>query len=198
MIRLFVVLALMVLPLGLVAQQQDDVAQANPQSSMLNVQSKYDLFFLEAMMQRQKGNNDAVFDLLRHCISLRPDAAEAYYFLAQYYQLMKQDSLAMVNYQRASDLEPNNTTFLETIAQTYASSHDYDKAITAFDRLYNLDKSREDLLELLFELYRLTDRNEEAIAALNRMEAAEGKSERLAIAKSDSYSKMGNHKAAIA
>ena len=205
MIRLFVVLALMVLPLGLVAQQQDDVAQSNLQStapnlqcSMFNVQSKYDLFFLEAMMQRQKGNNDAVFDLLRHCISLRPDAAEAYYFLAQYYQLMKQDSLAMVNYQRASDLEPNNATFLETIAQTYASSHDYDKAITAFDRLYNLDKSREDLLELLFELYRLTDRNEEAIAALNRMEAAEGKSERLAIAKSDIYSKMGNHKAAIA
>jgi len=205
MIRLLVVLALMVSPLGLVAQQHDDMAQANPQSTTLSAQSttpsaqsNYDLFFLEAMMQRQKGNNDAVFDLLRHCVSLRPDAAEAYYFLAQYYQLMKQDSLAMVNYQRASDLEPNNTTFLETIAQTYIARHDYDKAITAFDRLYNLDKSREDLLELLFELYRLTDRNEEAIAALNRMEAAEGKSERLAIAKSDIYSKMGNHKAAIA
>ena len=30
----------------------------------------YDHFFLEAMMQRQKGNNDAAFDLLRHCVEL--------------------------------------------------------------------------------------------------------------------------------
>ena len=32
----------------------------------LNTQRTYDEFFLEAMIQRQKGNNDAAFDLLRH------------------------------------------------------------------------------------------------------------------------------------
>ena len=30
----------------------------------------YDQFFLEAMVQRQKGNHDAAFDLLRHCRDL--------------------------------------------------------------------------------------------------------------------------------
>ena len=52
-------------------------------------QREYDQFFLEAMMQRQKGNNDAAFDLLRHCLEINPDAPEAYYFLAQYYNALK-------------------------------------------------------------------------------------------------------------
>ena len=77
----------------------------------------YDTFFLEAIVQRQKGNNDAVFDLLQHCIKLKPDAAEAYYFLAQYYLQLKNDSLAGQNYLKAAELEPNNTVFLETVAQ---------------------------------------------------------------------------------
>ena len=38
----------------------------------------YDQFFLEAMIQREKGNNDAAFDLLRHCQELNPDAPEVY------------------------------------------------------------------------------------------------------------------------
>ena len=38
----------------------------------LNTQRTYDEFFLEAMIQRQKGNNDAAFDLLRHCQELNP------------------------------------------------------------------------------------------------------------------------------
>ena len=49
----------------------------------------YDQFFLEAMIQREKGNNDAAFDLLRHCQELNPDAPEVYFFLGQYYSLLK-------------------------------------------------------------------------------------------------------------
>ena len=49
----------------------------------------YDQFFMEAMVQRQKGNNDAAFDLLRHCQALNPEAPEVYYFLAQYYAAMR-------------------------------------------------------------------------------------------------------------
>ena len=42
-------------------------------------QKTYDQFFLEAMIQREKGNNDAAFDLLRHCQELNPDAPEVYF-----------------------------------------------------------------------------------------------------------------------
>jgi tetratricopeptide (TPR) repeat protein len=162
------------------------------------VGTSYDAFFLEAMIQRQKGNNDAAFDLLRHCIKLNPQAAEAYYYLAQYYQILRNDSLASRYYLKAVELEPDNATFLETVGQMYISQQDYEKAISVVEQLYQQDKSREELLEMLFSLYQQTDNTDKAIETLERMEAGEGKSERLSYAKSDIYTKMGNKQAAIA
>lgn len=158
----------------------------------------YDAFFLEAMMQRQKDNHDAAFDLLQHCIKINPKAAEAYFYLAQYYRLMRNDSVAQQCYLKAAELEPENATFLETVAQSYVSQQDYPKAIAVVEQLYNQDKSRDELLEMLYELYQQTDDNDKAIETLNRIEAAEGKSERLSYAKSEIYTKMGNKQAAIA
>ncbi len=163
-----------------------------------SVSLSYDAFFLEAMVQRQKGNHDATFDLLQHCIKLNPQASEAYYYLAQYYQMLRNDSLAQQCYLKAAELEPDNPTFLETVAQSYIRQQDYAKAIKVVEQLYNQDKSREELLEMLFELYQQTDDTDKAIATLNRIEANEGKSERLSFAKSEIYTKMGNKAAAIA
>ena len=191
--RLLFVLFVMCMALGVSAQTPASSVQDSQETQL-----SYDAFFLEAMMQRQKGNNDAAFDLLQHCITLRPDAAEAHYFLAQYYQLMKKDSLAQQYFLKAAELEPDNPTFLETVAHSYIIRQDFAKAITIIERLYELDKSREELLEMLYELYQQIDENEKAIETLNRMEAAEGKSERLAYAKSEIYTKMGNKQAAIA
>ena len=157
----------------------------------------YDTFFLEAMVQRQKSNHDAAFDLLRHCIRINPKSAEAYYFLAQYYQLLKNDSVAQQCYLKAAELEPDNSTFLETVAQSYISQKEYHKAITAVEQLYNQDKSREELLEMLYELYQQTDDNEKAIEVLNRIEAAEGNCFCKASATTEIYTKMGKAKAAI-
>ena len=175
------------------------VLAANDDVQLSDAQSlSYDAFFLEAMMQRQKGNNDAAFDLLRHCIKINPQAAEAYFYLAQYYQLMRNDSIAQQCYMKAAELEPKNPTFLETVAQTYISQQDFPKAIAAVEQLYNQDKSRDELLEMLYELYQQTGDNDKAIETLNRIEAAEGKSERLSYAKSEIYTKLGNKQAAIA
>ena len=163
---------------------------------------RYDSYFLQALVQREKGNADAAFDLLQHCIKINPQAAEAYYFLAQYYQILRGDSTNLKTAQqyilKAAELEPDNATFLETVAQSYISQAEYEKAIPVVERLYNQDKSREELLEMLFELYQQTDNNDKAIETLNRLEAAEGKSERLSYAESEIYTNMGNKKAAIA
>ena len=163
---------------------------------------RYDSYFLQALVQREKGHLDAAFDLLQHCIKINPQAAEAYYFLAQYYQILRGDSTNLKTAQqyilKAAELEPDNATFLETVAQSYISQAEYEKAIPVVERLYNQDKSREGLLEMLFELHQQTDNTDKAIETLNRLEAAEGKSERLSYAKSEIYTKTGDKKAAIA
>lgn len=189
MYRLFLTVAIIWMGLGANAQSPDDL-----QPFTLS----YDALFLEAMMQRQKGNNDAAFDLLKRCTELNSEAAEAYYFLAQYYQLLKKDSLAQQYNEKALALEPDNATFLETMAHTYIGRQEFEKAITVVEQLYAQDKSREELLEMLFELYQQTSNHEKAIETLNRIEAAEGKSERISYAKSDIYTQQGNKQAAIA
>ncbi len=200
MVRLLVVLAVLSWGMSVSAQGRDDGAEGNHIShlSPLDSHLSYDAFFLEAMVQRQKGNHDATFDLLQHCIKLNPQASEAYYYLAQYYQMLRNDSLAQQCYLKAAELEPDNPTYLETVAQSYIRQQDYEKAIKVVEQLYNQDKSREELLEMLFELYQQTGDTDKAIATLNRIEANEGKSERLSLAKSEIYTKMGNKAAAIA
>ena len=45
---------------------------------------RYDAFFLEAICQQEKGNHDAAFDLLTHCVAIDSTRSEAFYYLARY------------------------------------------------------------------------------------------------------------------
>lgn len=81
-----------------------------------NSKLRYDYFFLQAISERQKGNSSAAFDLLRHCIEINPGAAEAYFYLAQYYMAMREKEKSMSMTKRAVELSPDNISFLETLA----------------------------------------------------------------------------------
>jgi tetratricopeptide (TPR) repeat protein len=161
-------------------------------------QRKYDQFFLDAIIEREKGHSAAAFDLLRHCLDINPNASEAHYFLAQYYNVLDADSLSLTHFQRAVELNPDNETYMETLSQVYIQHKDYKTAISVVERLYDRNKDREDLLELLFQLYQQVKDYPNAISVLERIENIDGKSERLSMAKSECYIQTGNQKAAIA
>ena len=180
-------MTLCVMPLGWVCAQ-----------SSVSDASLYDHFFLDAIIQRQKGNNDAAFDLLRRCLQIKPDASEAHYYIAQYYAGLKNDSLSLAHIKRAAELNPDNETFMETLAQIYIRQQKISDAIAVVERLYDRDKNREDLLEMLFQLYQQDGDYKKAVSVLDRIELIDGKSELLSVAKSEMYTKMGDKKAAIA
>ena len=159
---------------------------------------EFDQFFLEAMIQRQKGNNAAAFDLLRHCQELNPEAPEVYYFLAQYYSALKNTEKSVDCFKKAAALQPDNVTYMETLAQIYIRQQDFAQAIPVVEKIYERDKERLDLLEMLFQLYQQVGRNDKAVEVLNRIEAIDGKSERISIAKSEIFTRQGNKKGAIA
>ena len=158
---------------------------------------RYDYFFLEAMMQRQKGNSDAAYDLLRHCISIDPGAPEAYFYLAQYYLALKDNDRAAECFKKAADLDPGNATYLETLAQAYVTDGKDSLAIGVLERLVAKETGRIDVLEMLVQLYQQQGDYDNTIKTLDRLETLEGKNERLAYAKSEIYSQMGDRKAAI-
>ena len=168
------------------------VSQLSPEQARL-----YDHYFLEAMVQRQKGQNDAAFDLLNHCLDIDPQAAEVYYFLAQYYHAMKQTDKSLDYFQTAARLNPQNETYTETLAQVYIRQQNFQDAIAVVEKLYERHRDREDLLEMLFQLYQEVEDYDNAISVLDRLENIDGKSERLSLAKSEVYTRMGNEKAAV-
>ena len=159
---------------------------------------RYDAMFLEAVCQRQKGNIDAAFDLLRHCVDLDSTRSEAYYYLAQYYTALKQKDKAIAYFQKASVLEPDNDTYLETLANVYVSQRQYKEATDVLQRLYDKNPEREEVLGMLVQLYEQQSDYDNAIKALTRLETIEGKSERLSYAKSNLYTQKGDKLAAIA
>ena len=160
---------------------------------------RYDRLFLEAIIEREKGNDAAAFEMLRRCLDIRPDASETYYYLAHYYLRMKDNDKALAAFKKASQLEPDNVNYLETLAQMYLQSQDLKSATETFEQLSKAEPDREDILGMLVELYS-NDESQypKAIATLGRMEQLDGMSERISYAKAEFYQKMGNGKAAIA
>ncbi len=157
----------------------------------------YDTYFMEAMLERTKGHHDAAFGLLNHCIEIDSTASEAYYFLAQYYAQMKQADHTLAYFQKAAQLEPDNTDYMETLAQAYIAKERYADAVTVVERLYDIDKGRQDLLEMLYKLHMQQHDYQSAIEVLNRMEAIDGKSERLSYMKSSLYLQQNDHESAL-
>ena len=159
---------------------------------------RYDAMFLEAICQREKGNNDAAFDLLRHCVDIDSTRSEAYYYLAQYYGAMKQRETAIMYFKKAADLEPDNDTYQETLANAYINQRNYPEATQVLQRLYDRNADMEDVLGMLIQLYEQQGNYDNAIRSLTQLETIEGKSERLSFAKSNLYTQKGDKKAAIA
>ena len=158
---------------------------------------RYDYFFLEAICQQEKGCHDAAFDLLTHCVEIDSTRSEAYYYLARYYDFLKNKDKALAYSEKAVQLEPDNVTYLETLANTYIGRRQYDKAIDAMEHIFSKNSEREDVLSLLVQLYEQQQDYEGAIRTLTRLETMEGKSERLSMAKSELYTRKGDKKAAI-
>ena len=158
---------------------------------------RYDAMFLEAICQREKGNSDAAFDLLRHCVDIDSTRSEAYFYLAQYYGALKQKDKMLGMMKKAVDLEPDNTTYLETLANVYISQRQYAEGIEMLERLYDKSRERDEVLDMLVQLYEQQQDYDNAIRTLNRLETLEGKSERLSFAKSSLFTQKGDKKAAI-
>ncbi|MBP3788311.1 MAG: tetratricopeptide repeat protein [Prevotella sp.] len=163
----------------------------------VSAQRFYDAYFLEAMLERQKGHHDAAFSLLTRCQQINPQASEAYYFLAQYYTEMKDADKALDYFLKASQLEPGNATYMETLAQAYIGKNQFAEAIKVVEELYELDKSRQELLDMLYKLHMRQREYDKAISVLDRMELIDGKSERLSLTKSSLYFQMGDQEASL-
>ena len=179
------------------AQASDHIYKSQTPTLKSQTKRTFDIMFQEALLQRQKGNLDAAFDLLQRCQELCPDAAETYYFLGEFYTDMQQNEQALNAFRRACDLEPKNMTFLERMAYASIQAGAYGEGAEMMEQMYEADKSRQDLLETLYLLYMRQEDYDKAIAMLDKLEAVDGPTERTTLAKCRIYIQQDNADAAI-
>ena len=161
-----------------------------------NDRRRYDYFFLEAVRQQNAGHLDGAFDLLSHCIDINPNAAEAYYMRSAYFSEMDNDSLALVDLEKAATLDPGNDTYQERVAQYYIGTQNYNRAITAYENLYSHHRDRSDVLAILLQLYRQNKDYDKMLSTIDRMEQADGESDNTTMARMNVYEMKGDKKMA--
>lgn len=152
---------------------------------------RFKIYYLEAIKQQIEGNYDASLDLLNHCLTINPNAAEVYYNLAAYNSVLKSDTAALEDLKKAATLSPKNNTYLESLASGYARIKNYDEAITAYERLSINSPKRSDVLHTLSALYSKTKDYDNMVKITNRIEELEGSSEQTVFAKMLAYSLQG-------
>ncbi len=177
---------------GVAAQTYEDTARKCEDTAR-----KYDVFFLEAVSERVKGNDDAAFDLLRHCVAIDSTKSEAWYFLAQYYNALKQDDEAQRCVEKAASLDPHISTYQEILADLYLSKQDYPKAVEVLNRIYDANHDRDDVLRMLVSIYEEQKDYRAAIRTIDRLETMEGRNVQYAAKKSGYYAELGDQKASI-
>lgn len=155
---------------------------------------RYNYFFLEAIRQQEMGNMGAAFDLLRHARDINPKAPEVYYQLAGFYMDMKDSKQARIHFEKAAELDPENSTYLEKMGQFYITQSDYEQALDAYERLYATNKAREDVIQILYQLYGSQNNHKKMVEMLDRLELLEGSNEQISLSKMQLYEQMGDKK----
>lgn len=155
---------------------------------------RFKYFYYEALNQQTQEHYDAAFELLRHCLTINPYAAEAYFSLSAYYSELQQDSMALDCMKRAAELSPNNDIYQERLAAAYIGVKNYPEATKAFEQLYASHKNRTDVLETILRLYSYQEDYDNVIRTLDRIEAIEGSSEQIALGRMRVYSLRGDKK----
>lgn len=185
-----------ILPMTVHGSNENNTPTASGDSLSYNDRRRYDYFFIEAIRKQNAGEYDAAFELLNHCLEIKPNAAEAYYARASYFSEMQMDSLALRDIEKAASLNPENDTYQERVAQYYIGSGNYDKAITAYENLFEHHKDRSDVLNVLVQLYNQKKDYKNMLDALTRIEQIEGSSDELTLAKMNVYEMKGDKKMA--
>lgn len=157
---------------------------------------RYRYFLLEAERQQVLEHYDAAFDLMEHCKQLNPNGAEAWFMQSLYYKSLDRDSMSLECLKRAVALNPSNKHYLERLAQMYAETNDYDEAKAVYEDLVERDHNRTDVLNTLVQFYQKDKEYDKMLWVIERMEALEGVSEELTLAKLQVFERKDDLKSA--
>lgn len=163
-------------------------------------QRRFNEFFLESVVQKEKGNYDASFELLRHALEIRPDAPEALSAMALMISAAGlPDTAGVVERmtRRAVEIEPDNYYFQEQLAEYYDSAGESDSAVARYEAMSRRFPDRDGLLYSLASIYSSQKNYKALVRTLGRIEVKDGKSDEITLRKIEAYSQAGEADSAL-
>lgn len=160
-------------------------------------QRKYDYYYLEAIRQKVQHHYDDAFELLRHCLTINPQAASALFELAQYHIYLKNDQKAMQELEKAVEYEPDNYWYAQGLANLYQKLNETEKATALLEDMAARFNDKLDPLYNLLDLYNRAQEYDKVLAILDKLEQRMGKNEQLTMEKFRIYLQKKDHKRAF-
>ena len=185
---MFVIIALAVYA-GLKAQDANQIDEP--------VRQKADMFYLDAVNQRLKGNHSEAFELYRHVLSICPNHVGANYDISSYYHGIGDNQMSRTSLENAAKADPANYWANMGLVQLYASTGDNDKALNALENMAEQYPNNSTVLLMLEDLYIKQKNYDKVINVLNRLELHEGISEQISLEKLRIYKQMGKDNEAM-
>lgn len=158
---------------------------------------KFNLYFLEAVRLKEKGELDAAFDMYNHCLDVDSQSASVQYELAQLYLYLGQFPKGECLLREAVDLEPSNYWYKQTLASQYRKRGENELAVKVIEDMVEQFPSRLEPLIELVELYSRLKDYEKVVYSLDRLEKLDGKSEQISMEKFRMYLQMGDSERAF-
>lgn len=138
-------------------------------------QRRLDYYYAEAVKSKLAGRHDDAFELYKHCLDIKPDAAEALFSIGLYYLGMDDSTRCVSHLSRAVALEPDNIYYKEALASFYLRNGDEARAVPLLEDMARCNPARSDVLAQLVNIYMGSEKYREAIGVLDRIETLEGK-----------------------
>lgn len=167
--------------------------------ALLTVEQRrtFDKFYLEALRQKLKGNEDAAFELLNQALTINPNASEALYEQSQLLLQLdlpqdsdlvaKGDAMLLKAYQ----LEPENPFIRKSLALRWIAQKKYARAAHIYEEITAQNPQPADL-NLLVNLHAAANNFPAALAALDRLTILEGNSIEMGLQRFNLYDAMGD------
>ena len=158
---------------------------------------QFDHFFLEAVRLKEKDKMDAAFEMYNHCLSIDSQSAVSLYELGKLYMYLGQPEKGEDYLRKATQMQPGNYWYKETLASYYQRRGEEAKAIGVIESMVDQFPSRLEPLMALVDLYNRTKDYQKVIHTLDRLERLDGKSEQISMEKFRMYLAMDNNEKAF-
>ena len=172
--------------------------QLSTVNGQLSTDRKYDYYFHEATRLRIQKKYDASFDMLQHCLAIRPNSPSALYELAQYYMVLKQTDKSIATMAEAVKYAPDNYWYAQGLANLYMQQNKLEEAGNLLEDMEKRFPTKIDITYSLLQIYNRLGKFDRSVELLDKLEVRLGKNEQISMQKFAIYDQQGEEDKAMA